>query len=110
MPRIPLSGATLCADLVPFCDRVTSSVVRSAVEEVCVMRVLVLGAGGVGSAAARIAARRDFFEALTIADYDPVRAQAVVDELGDSRFSAAKVDASDPKAVEALVRSSGATH
>src|SRR6478609_7185251 len=44
------------------------------------MRVLVLGAGGVGSAAARIAARRDFFEALTIADYDEARARAVVDE------------------------------
>src|SRR6478609_5809487 len=74
------------------------------------MRVLILGAGGVGSAAARIAARRDFFEALTIADYDEARARAVVDELGDSRFSAARVDASDAKAVEALVRSSGATH
>src|SRR6478735_8362425 len=74
------------------------------------MRVLVLGAGGVGSAAARIAARRDFFESLTIADYDESRAAAVVDELGDSRFSAARVDASDAKAVEALVRSSGATH
>jgi saccharopine dehydrogenase (NAD+, L-lysine-forming) len=74
------------------------------------MRVLVLGAGGVGSAAARIAARRDFFESLTIADYDESRAKAVVDDLGDARFSAAQVDASDPKAVEALVRSSGATH
>src|SRR6478609_1951588 len=74
------------------------------------MRILVLGAGGVGSAAAGIAARRDFFEALVIADYDESRATRVVDTLKDTRISAAQVDASDPAAVEALVRSSGATH
>ncbi len=34
------------------------------------MRVLVVGAGGVGSSAALIAARRDFFESWLIADYD----------------------------------------
>ena len=74
------------------------------------MRVLVLGAGGVGSAAARIAAKRDFFESLTLADYDESRAKAIVDELGDARFSTAQVDASSADAVEALVRSAGATH
>jgi saccharopine dehydrogenase-like NADP-dependent oxidoreductase len=74
------------------------------------MRILVLGAGGVGSAAARIAARRDFFEACVVADYDESRAAAVVAEVGDARFSAARVDASDAAAVEALVRASGATH
>ncbi len=34
------------------------------------MRILIVGAGGVGSAAAKIAARRDFFEHLVLADYD----------------------------------------
>ena len=38
------------------------------------MRILMVGAGGVGSSAAQIAARRDFFEALVVADYDPARA------------------------------------
>ena len=38
------------------------------------MRVLLVGAGGVGSALARIAARRPFAE-LVIADYDLARAQ-----------------------------------
>ena len=35
-----------------------------------VMRVLAIGAGGVGTSAALIAKRRDFFEAWVIADYD----------------------------------------
>ena len=34
------------------------------------MRVLMLGAGGVGSAVAKIAARRPFLEHLVLADYD----------------------------------------
>ena len=40
------------------------------------MRVLVIGAGGVGSAVVPIAARRDFFERLVVADYDAGRARA----------------------------------
>ena len=34
------------------------------------MRILVVGAGGVGSSVVPIAARRDFFEAMVVADYD----------------------------------------
>ena len=39
------------------------------------MRVLMVGAGGVGDAAARIAVERDFFEAWVVADYDVERAE-----------------------------------
>ena len=39
------------------------------------MRILLVGAGGVGSAAVGIAARRDFFEAMVVADYDVRRAE-----------------------------------
>ncbi|WP_404445285.1 saccharopine dehydrogenase NADP-binding domain-containing protein [Microbacterium marinum] len=74
------------------------------------MRILIIGAGGVGSAAARILRRRDFFDAVVIADYDPARPQALVDELRDDRFSAAHVDASDAGSVAALIREHGATH
>ncbi|MDJ1113918.1 saccharopine dehydrogenase family protein [Microbacterium dauci] len=74
------------------------------------MRILIIGAGGVGSAAARILRRRDFFDAVVIADYDPARPQALVDELRDERFSAAQVDASDAGSVAALIREHGATH
>ena len=34
------------------------------------MRILIIGAGGVGSAAARIIRRRSFFDALVLADSD----------------------------------------
>ncbi len=39
------------------------------------MRILVVGAGGVGSAVVGIAARRDFFDAMVVADYDLRRAE-----------------------------------
>ena len=37
-----------------------------------------IGSGGVGDAAARIAVERDFFEALVVADYDLGRAEATL--------------------------------
>ena len=60
------------------------------------MRILVIGAGGVGSAAVGIADRRAFFEHLVVADYDPARVAAALGQVeGDVRFSGAQVDASD---------------
>jgi saccharopine dehydrogenase (NAD+, L-lysine-forming) len=72
------------------------------------MRILLIGAGGVGGAFAAIAARRDFFEAVVIADYDPARAERAA--AADARFTAAHVDASDPESVAALCREHGITH
>lgn len=74
------------------------------------MQILIIGAGGVGSAAARIAKRRTFFTSCLVADYDPARPVALVAELDDNRFSAARVDASDASSVEALVREHHITH
>ena len=74
------------------------------------MRILLVGAGGVGSAFCAIAARRDFFEAVVVADYARDSAERAVAEVDDSRFTAAQVDASDAGSVEALARESGATH
>jgi saccharopine dehydrogenase-like NADP-dependent oxidoreductase len=68
------------------------------------MRLLILGAGGVGSAAARIAARRRYLEHVVVADYDLGRAERAVVAAGDPRFVAARVDASDQAAVEAVLR------
>jgi saccharopine dehydrogenase (NAD+, L-lysine forming) len=72
------------------------------------MRILLVGTGGVGSAFAAIAARRDFFDTIVVADYDPARAEraAAIDE----RYVAARVDASDAAAVTALCREHGITH
>src|SRR6187397_90174 len=74
------------------------------------MRILLVGAGGVGSAFTAIAARRDFFERCVVADYDEARSRKAVDALGDDRFVGAQVDASDASSVEALVRKHGITH
>ncbi|NLW98443.1 MAG: ATP-binding protein [Actinomycetales bacterium] len=79
------------------------------------MRVLMIGAGGVGDAAVKIAVERDFFEAWVVADYDLGRAQATVEaaqarRAGEGRFVAAQVDASDEAAVAALAREHRATH
>ncbi len=51
-----------------------------------------------------IAARRTFFEHIVVADYDRNRAAAVVDKVGDARFSAIALDASDDTAVVAALR------
>ena len=67
------------------------------------MRVLLVGAGGVGGSIALIAARRDFFEVMVVADYDAARAAEVVAGTGDPRFVAARVDASDSTAVVELL-------
>ncbi len=79
------------------------------------MRILQIGAGGVGDAAARIFVERDFFELLVVADYDRARAEATVAAAsarrsGESRLRAAYVDASDAAAVTALAREHAITH
>jgi saccharopine dehydrogenase (NAD+, L-lysine-forming) len=72
------------------------------------MRLLILGAGGVGSAAAMIAARRPFLRSVVLADYDAGRAERAAAATGDDRFSSARVDAGDQAAVERLLADTGA--
>ncbi|WP_329314900.1 saccharopine dehydrogenase family protein [Streptomyces sp. NBC_01262] len=69
------------------------------------MRILMVGAGGVGTAITRIAARRAFFEHMVVADYDRTRAEAAVAGLGEggTRFTAARLDASDTAGVRAAL-------
>ncbi|BDZ45736.1 saccharopine dehydrogenase C-terminal domain-containing protein [Naasia aerilata] len=81
------------------------------------MRILLVGAGGVGNAIAKIAARRTFFDAMVVSDYDLGRAEAVLAWITDrhgaevaGRFSAARIDASDADSVAELARASRATH
>src|SRR4051795_7928773 len=72
------------------------------------MRILLVGAGGVGAAFTAIAARRDFYEAVVVTDYDLVRAEKAA--AIDPRFTAAQVDASSAESVTALVREHRITH
>ena len=74
------------------------------------MRVLAVGAGGVGTSAALIAQRRAFFEHWVCADYDLARAEAIVTRVQDARFVAAQVDASREEAIALLAKEHGITH
>lgn len=66
------------------------------------MRVLVVGAGGVGSAFAHIAARRGSFEKVVIADYDRERAEKAA-SVAES-FSGVKIDASNETSIAELIK------
>ncbi|HEX3680487.1 MAG TPA: saccharopine dehydrogenase NADP-binding domain-containing protein, partial [Galbitalea sp.] len=80
------------------------------------MRILLVGAGGVGDAIAKIAARRDFFEVMVVSDYDVSRAEKTIAWIEakhgpqNGRFVPAKIDASDPDNVAAVAKEHGATH
>ncbi|SDK88050.1 Saccharopine dehydrogenase, NADP-dependent [Cryobacterium psychrotolerans] len=81
------------------------------------MKILLVGAGGVGDAFAKIIARRSFYEHVIVSDYDLGRAERTIaailarhgaDVAG--RFTAAQIDASDPDRVASVAREHGATH
>ena len=74
------------------------------------MKILVVGAGGVGESAALIAARRSFFDLWVVSDYDETRASEVVAKVSDPRFIAENVDASSAQAVTDLCHKHGITH
>ncbi|MGG7508941.1 saccharopine dehydrogenase family protein [Plantibacter sp. YIM 135249] len=81
------------------------------------MRILLVGAGGVGDAIAKIAARRTFYERIVVSDYDRSRAERTIAWIAGkhgadvaARFVAAQVDASDPDSVSALAREHEVTH
>jgi saccharopine dehydrogenase (NAD+, L-lysine-forming) len=72
------------------------------------MKILVVGSGGVGSAFAPIAARRDFYEHIVFTDIDESKAHRIVDRYGkDGRFSAAKLDATDATQIADAARANG---
>jgi saccharopine dehydrogenase (NAD+, L-lysine forming) len=68
------------------------------------MKVLVVGAGGVGAAFAAIAQHRPAFEQVVLADVAPERVRSVVATLGEpARFSAERVDASSREELVELI-------
>ena len=58
------------------------------------MKILVLGAGGVGSSIAAIAAERNFYDKIILGDIDEGRASKSIEGLDSAKFSSMKVDAS----------------
>ncbi|HMS24965.1 MAG TPA: saccharopine dehydrogenase NADP-binding domain-containing protein, partial [Acidimicrobiia bacterium] len=58
------------------------------------MKILVVGAGGVGSSVAAIAAERSFFDSMTLVDIDEQRSTASIAGLDSSRFLSGSADAS----------------
>jgi Saccharopine dehydrogenase and related proteins len=81
------------------------------------MRILLIGAGGVGDAIVKIAADRNFFEKLVVADYDISRAEKSVAWINEwskpeiaQKVEAAQIDASDPNKVSALAQEHNITH
>ncbi len=81
------------------------------------MRILLVGAGGVGDAVAKIAAEREFYELFVISDYDVNRAEATLEWIRDrhgddvaSKFLAIKIDASNAAGVAATAKEHGITH
>ena len=73
------------------------------------MKILLIGAGGVGAAFAAIAARRDFFEKIVVTDYDDARSRRVA-EVDDRVEAAARLDASSSESVTQLCLEYGITH
>ena len=81
------------------------------------MRILLVGAGGVGDAIAKIAATRNFYDIFIVSDYDFARAEATIAWIrsrhGDrvaSKFLAAKIDASQAAVVAELCLNHKVTH
>ena len=61
------------------------------------MKVLLVGAGGVGSAIASIASKKDpkaeWLEKMVVCDYNADRAKDVAAALKDKRFVSERIDA-----------------
>ncbi|MFY9304458.1 MAG: saccharopine dehydrogenase C-terminal domain-containing protein [Rhodoluna sp.] len=81
------------------------------------MRILLIGAGGVGDAIAKVASERSFYEVFVVSDFDLSRAEHAIEWIrnkhGDevaAKFSAAKIDASSASSVVELCRAYEITH
>ena len=68
------------------------------------MRVLVVGAGGVGSAIAIAANASEGLDRVVVTDLDADRAARAIDNLDEKRFAARALDVSDETAIADLAR------
>ncbi|MDR3363843.1 MAG: saccharopine dehydrogenase NADP-binding domain-containing protein, partial [Clostridiales Family XIII bacterium] len=77
------------------------------------MKLLIIGAGGVGTSAAQIIKRAgsegEWAEKVVISDYNLARAEEVVAQLAQDRFAAEKIDAGDAASITAVIQKHGIT-
>jgi saccharopine dehydrogenase-like NADP-dependent oxidoreductase len=79
------------------------------------MKILLIGAGGVGNSLAKILATRSFYERVIVSDFDLARAEAVLTWIGERfpeaspRFQAEQIDASSADNVARVAKKHGAT-
>jgi saccharopine dehydrogenase-like NADP-dependent oxidoreductase len=77
------------------------------------VKLLIIGAGGVGTSAAMIIKRAgkegEWAEKVVVSDYNAERAAAVCKLIGDPRFVAEKINARDPASIKETIKKHGAT-
>lgn len=79
------------------------------------MKILLIGAGGVGNSLAKLLATRNFYDAVVVADYDMSRAEGVLEWIAhrfpdvSPKFSAAQIDASSAANVTEAALTHGST-
>ena len=75
------------------------------------MKLLIIGAGGVGTSAAQIIKRAenegDWAKKIVISDYNLERAEEVVSQLGQDRFVAEKIDANSAESITEVIKKHG---
>src|SRR5665648_97001 len=75
------------------------------------MKLCIIGAGGVGTSAAKIIKRAGeggaWAEKVVISDYDLDRAKLVAAECNDPRFVAEKIDATDAAGIKEVFKKHG---
>jgi len=71
------------------------------------MDVLVVGVGSVGSVIAQYLQQDSSISSLTLADKDVSRAREIAAKRGKTKVEAAKIDASDPRELERLMKGKG---
>lgn len=74
------------------------------------MRILLVGAGGVGAAFCSIAVRRNFFEHVVVCDYDKAKASRIAKSVADVRFTSDRLDAESVDAVATTAQRHQITH
>jgi len=81
------------------------------------MRILIIGAGGVGDAIAKVAATRSFYELVVLADFDQRRCDATISWIETKHgnevaglFVSERIDASSAADVTELIRQYDVTH